>query len=179
MKITITEALAEVKTIGKRIEKKKEFIAAYVLRQEMVKDPLEKDGGSNKALNAALQSIGDLQERLIRIRAAIQRSNLATTLTVGDKARSITDWLTWRKEVAPGEQKMLMQIRTSIEQNRQQMRTKGISVGAVSVETKPTDVIVNLDEGQLARSAEALEETLGTLDGKLSLMNATTTVDID
>lgn len=179
MKITITEALAEVKTIGKRIEKKKEFIAAYVLRQEMVRDPLEKHGGSAKALAAELQGIGDLHERLIRIRAAVQHSNLATSLTIGKTTRVVADWLTWRKEVAPGLQKFIMQLRADIEKNRQQLRTKGVTVGAVSAEMKPTDVIVNIDEGNLASSAEALEETLGTLDGKLSLLNATTTVEID
>lgn len=46
MALTITEALAEIKTVGKRVEKKREFIKAFLARQDGVKDPLEKDGGS-------------------------------------------------------------------------------------------------------------------------------------
>lgn len=178
MTTTITEALAEVKTIGKRIQKKKEFIGQYVLRQEMVKDPLEKDGGSTKAIKEALQSIGDLEQRLINIRSAIQRSNLATSVAISGVTRSVTDWLTWRKEVAPIRQSMLAELRGSIQKMREQARMKGITVGAVASEMKPTDVVVSIDEGGLAKSAEDLEEMLGTLDGKLSLLNATTTVEI-
>ncbi len=45
-KLTITEALAEIPTIEKRIEKKREFILNYLYRQSSVRDPHEKDGGS-------------------------------------------------------------------------------------------------------------------------------------
>lgn len=176
--ITITEALAEIKTIGKRIEKKTDFVSAYLLRQEMVKDPLEKDGGSTVAIARELQSVGDLQQRLIAIRAGVQASNLRTRLRIGEVERTITDWLTWRKEVAPVEERLLTQLRQTIEQNRQQWRAKGINVGAQGSDLKPQDVVVNVDEGELARRAEDLEATLGTLDGKLSLLNATTLITI-
>ena len=46
MSITITEALAEIKTISKRLEKKRESIFNFVGRQDGIRDPLEKDGGS-------------------------------------------------------------------------------------------------------------------------------------
>ena len=179
MKITITEALAEVKTIGKRIDKKKEFISQYVFRQEQVKDPLEKDGGSVTVLKRELQAIGDLQERLMRIRAGVIASNLATPISIDGRTRTVTDWLTWRKDIAPGATAMIAQLRQGIESTRQQMRAKGVTLGSASVDLKPTDIIVNVDEMSLAREAERLEETLGTLDGKLSLLNATTTIDIE
>ena len=44
--ITVTEALAEIKTTQKRIEKKREHILNFAWRQERMKDPLERDGGS-------------------------------------------------------------------------------------------------------------------------------------
>ena len=53
-------------------------------------------------------------------------------------------------------------------------RSLDLGSGEVGVSTRT----VNLDEGALARTAEALEETLGTLDGKLSLLNATTYIDL-
>lgn len=179
-RITITEALAEVKTIGKRLETKRDFIGQFLFRQQMVKDPLEKDGGSEKAVAAAFQSIADLQQRVIKIRAAIQRANLENTLTIEGKGQSVANWLTWRKEVAPFQQKTLTLLRQSIDKNRQQMLTKGITVGSLKIEQdlRPTDFVVNLDEGDLARRIEALETILGTLDGKLSLFNATATIEL-
>ena len=46
MPITITEALAEIPTIEKRITKKQEFITNYLFRVSSTRDPHEKDGGS-------------------------------------------------------------------------------------------------------------------------------------
>lgn len=55
MAITITEALAEIKTIGKRIDSKKQFVTSHLARQDGVKDPLEKDGGSAELLKRERQ----------------------------------------------------------------------------------------------------------------------------
>ena len=114
--ITITEALAELKTIDKRIAKKREFVLGYLLRQEMFKDPLEKDGGSVSAIKREMQSIHDLEERKIVIRRAVQRANEQNTVTVARQTRSIADWLVWRREVAPIHQQFLANLRAKIEQ---------------------------------------------------------------
>jgi hypothetical protein len=176
--ITITEALAELKTIDKRIEKKREFVLGYLLRQEMFKDPLEKDGGSVSAIKREMQSIHDLEERKITIRRAIQRANEQNAVTVARQTRSIADWLVWRREVAPIQQTFLANIRTRIEQARQEAARKGAGLSASAEAAKPNDVIVNVNEQDLAREIEGLEEVLGTLDGQLSLRNATLTIDV-
>src|SRR4051794_20067573 len=123
--ITITEALAELKTIDKRIEKKREFILGYLLRQGMFKDPLEKDGGSVAAIKRELQAVRDLEERRITIRRAIQQANERVTVTVGKQTRSIADWLVWRREVAPKQSAFLSGLRSRIEQARQEAARKG------------------------------------------------------
>lgn len=171
--ITITEALAELRTIDRRIQKKREFVTTYLLRQEMFKDPLEKDGGSVSAIRRELQSIHDLEERKILIRRAIQHANESTTVTVGKQTRSIADWLVWKRDVAPSLQTFLTQVRGKIEQARQEAARKGAGLSTSAESAKPNDVIVNVNEQELARDIEALEETLGALDGQLSLKNAT------
>jgi hypothetical protein len=176
--ITITEALAELKTIDKRIQKKREFVLAYLLRQEMFKDPLEKDGGSVSAIKREMQSIGDLEERKIAIRRAVQRANEANTVAVAGQTRTIADWLVWRREVAPVQQSFLASIRTKIEQARQEAARKGAGLSASAEAAKPNDVIVNVNEQELARQIEGLEEVLGNLDGQLSLRNATLMIDV-
>lgn len=52
--MTITEALAEITTIGKRIAKKQEFIINHLGRISMVRDPLEKDGGATAVVSKSL-----------------------------------------------------------------------------------------------------------------------------
>ena len=90
-KINITEALAEIPTIEKRIEKKTGFILNYLYRQSSVRDSHEKDGGSNVLIARERQGIADLQKRLITIRSCIQKANSENTITIGDQTRTIVD----------------------------------------------------------------------------------------
>jgi len=93
-KTTITEALAEIPTITKRIQKKQEFILNYLYRSSSVRDPHEKDGGAQLLISREIQAINDLQYRIVSIRAAIQEANRNNTITIGNTTKTIADWLT-------------------------------------------------------------------------------------
>jgi len=176
---TITEALAEIKTIDKRLIKKRKFVLDYLVRQEQLKDPLEKEGGSQVVIDRERQAIADLEERKVQIRLAIQEANKQTELAVGKQKRSIADWLVWRREVVPTSQKFLAQMSASIRSVREDARRKGLAVVTTGdIAAKPTDVIINVNEFVLSGEIEQLEEILGNLDGQLSLKNATTYVEL-
>ena len=172
---TITEALAELRVLAKRLEAKRGFVGQYLMRPELLKDPLEKDGGSITALAREIQAIGDLEEQVIRIRRAIQIANQATTVGVNGKTRPIADWLVWRRDVSPAARQFLQGLSGVIARTRQEAMKKGGHVTDPSA-AGPGDVVVNLNEQALASQIEELEATLETLDGQLSLKNATTTV---
>ena len=178
MEQTITEALAELKTISKRIEKKRSFVTSYLLRPDAQKDPLIKEGGSPELVKRERQAIKDLEKRHIAIRMAIQRSNLETVITVEGISKSVAEWLTWRKEVAPDVQRDLNNLKLTIERARQAVQKLGGSVVVPGADSKPQDIVVNVEERELASDMELMESILGTLDGQLSLRNATTTIDI-
>lgn len=178
MSITITEALAEIKTIGKRIEKKREHILNYLVRQDAIKDQLEKDGGSPAVVARERQAIHDLGLRIVALRRGIQRANEKTDVTINGTTKTVADWLTWRRDVAPMERELLTRIRASILGARNDAKSKGLAVvPAGSEATQPLDLIINVDEADLAKQIETMEETLGTLDGQLSLKNATVTIE--
>jgi hypothetical protein len=179
MKITITEALAELRTIERRVPKKQQFCLGFLWRQDALRDPHEKSGGSATLIKRERQGITDLLERLISIRRAIAKANAETKLTVAGKTRTIADWLVWRREVAPVQSRLLNQMSGKLDGMRQDAVRKQIKIvekgqQAGSLE----DVVVNINEAELAEEIEHLEEVLGTLDGALSLANATTIVDI-
>lgn len=176
--MTITEGLAELKTLGKRIEKKRQFVLNNLLRQECIKDPLEKDGGSVKAIEGERQSISDLETRAIAIRQAIADANEATSVTIGKTTRSIAEWLIWRREVAPGQQQFLANIQGHVQKVRRDAQQKGLTVGAQGEVTRPEDIVVHVNETKLHNEIEEIEETLGVLDGQLSLKNATVTITV-
>jgi hypothetical protein len=178
-KFTITEALAELKTIGKRLPAKQMHILANLARQEGLKDPLATEGGSAVVIVQTRQSIADLQQRHVNLRLAIQEINRSTEITIDGETHSIAWWLTWRKEILPGRKQFLNQLRQQLSAMRQQAQQKGMQV--VTVNQTPqalTDIVVNIDEALLAKEIEHLEAIEGELDGQLSLKNATTMIEM-
>ncbi len=182
--ITITEALREIKTINGRLEKKRAGLMPYVARDSRVRDPFESSGGSIKFIKEERQSLNDLENRIVSIRTAIQRSNLNSPMTVNNKTRSVAEWLTWRREVATGSAAHLNAMVNGIRQVRTQAQQKGGKVTAVaSAEINynadaPPEIVVSADERALMVELDEMQQILGVLDGKLSLFNATTTIDV-
>lgn len=176
---TVTEALAELRTIGKRLEKKRGFVRGYLWRQEMRRDPFEKEGGAWEVLARERQAIGDLEERVVVLRRAITEANLSTELDVLGEVRSVYDWLTWRREVSEGRRGFLGGLQSELSGMRSEAARRGVRVTARGDEPADhQDIVVNVSEKELAESAERLEEILGVLDGKLSLVNALTVVEV-
>lgn len=173
MGVTITEALAEIKTINKRLDKKRAFVLSHATRDDKLRDPLEKDGGSSSVLDQERQSIKDLETRVVRLRNAINVSNQSTTLTVAGDTRPVAEWLTWRREVMPAYRKFLVSLNSTIQSERH-----SASYGRRG-EDDQSNMVVNVDERALGEEAEKLEEILGSLDGQLSLLNATTAVEVE
>lgn len=176
-KTTITEALAELPTIAKRIKKKQDFVLGYLYRQGAVRDPHEKDGGSPALIAQELQAISDLSERVVAIRRAIAKANAETTITIGSTTKSIADWLTWRREIAPQRQQFYNEIFSKLSMMRNQALQKGLAVMEKD-QGYSLDFVININEKGLGDESEAIIETLGVLDGQLSLKNATTLIDI-
>ncbi len=80
---------------------------------------------------------------------------------------------------APPPVGFVMKLRATIQSLRTQAQQKGFGmVLAGQSASAPTDYLVNLDEAALAKEAETLETILGTLDGQLSLKNATVMIDV-
>jgi hypothetical protein len=175
--MTITEALAEIKLIDAKVEKQRLSIRTFLTRPEALKDPLAKDGGSEKYIAETFQSIKDLEERKVRLRRAIAQANEETTVTVGKTTKSIADWLVWRREVAPTRQVFLTQVRQTIDAARREAasRLTQVTVNG-SVTNVPQEIVVNLSEVLLAEETEQVSDILATLDGQLSLKNATVSI---
>lgn len=179
-KMTITEALAEIKTINARVLKKIENLNNYILRDSRVVDPLHASGGSGAYVKAEMQSIRDLGERIIRLRALIQLANHGNKLTLSGETRSVADWLTWRREISAGQKAHIDNIIRNIQSNRKTFqksqhdnlsnRPPGVGDG---------ELVVNVDEKWVLGESDRLEKLLGDLDGQLSLFNAKTEVALE
>lgn len=176
--MTITEALAEIKTVIKRIDSKREFVKQYLVRIDNIKDPLEKDGGSEKVIAEAMQSIADLEQRLVDLRLAIQTANETNTIKIGEAERSIADWLVWRREVMPSKKRFYASLNNTLRTAREQVKACRPGSLQGGVQEKPLEVVANISDKELATVIEVLEQIDGNLDGQLSLKNATIQVEV-
>lgn len=187
MSMTITEALAEIKTIGKRLESKRNSILKYIARDARLKDPLENEGGTVEFIKKERQAINDLEMRIVNIRTAIQRSNLDTVTVIEGVSQNVAEWLTFRREVAEGRKRFLSGLSDGIQATRDKVQREGgrvVTAGAANataiVESGKAafELLVSIEEKALIEEREQLEKILGDLDGRLSLLNATTTIDV-
>lgn len=175
--MTITEALAETKTIKARLAKKQEFIVANSLRHGLVVDALAKEGGAEKRLREESQAFDDLLRRLVKIRTEIQSANIRNSLTVEGETKTVAEWLNWRKECAPLERAFLDQIQRTIRDTKTKMIAQAPRDGDGKIDERVVP-IVHVSEDALAKRAELVEKILGDLDGRLSLFNATTPIEV-
>jgi len=173
---TITEALAELKTIDSKIETTKSFVLQYAVRQGSAVDPLLDDGGSDKIIPQKIQSLTDLLVRKVEIRTAINKKNLETQVTVGNKTKSVAEWIIWRREAKPQQLKVFQELQKTILNIRQQCQQKGLIVKEGEQPSKNNEVSCFISESLVNKEIESLNEIENTLDGKLSMINATTTV---
>ena len=177
MGLTITEALAEIKTIAARVEKKRRTICEYSARSSMLKDPLEDSGGSKQFVAKERQAIADLEQRMVKIRVLIQKANLENELTLHGETAPVAEWLTYRREVASGQKAFLQQLQAGLRQVRDQFK-RGPSGSTQGPPQSMGELVVNIDEAAIMREEERVTHVLGDLDGKLSLFNARTEIDI-
>ena len=177
--ITITEALAETKTLAARIEKRHDAVLRYLVRDARLRDPLEADGGTFEFVKRERQAIGDLEERLVAIRGAIQKANIEISLTINSTTRTVSGWLNWRREVSELQKRRMAQMVALITQARQKAAQSGVQLVQGDAHAQPPGgLIVALNEKDLSEAIENLESILGELDGKLSLLNATTLIEV-
>lgn len=176
--LTITESLAELKLIKAKVDKKETFIVNYLARQDAIKDPLEKQGGSVNAIKSERQAINDLLNRFILIRTKIAEANAKTSLCINGDTKSVAEWIVWRRDVAPIITGIQEHMANCIVNIRSRATREGSRLVKDGEAEKPSDIIVNVDEVELSEWQEKTMDTLGVLDGKLSLHNATVTIEV-
>lgn len=176
--MTITEALAELKLIANKVAKKREWVSSNVIKYKQAPDAYEKDGGIKEKMKQELQSIKDLQEKLVKTRSAIMRANLDNIVDIMGESKSIYEWLVWRKDVARDQAQMhgsiYSVVKREIEKAAETPRVLKSEEGVnVLVEIEP-----NLDYQAHNERSILVQEILDKLDGVLSLKNATITVNV-
>lgn len=177
-KLTITEALAETKLIQRKLNKSRESVAGSLCYYEHTKDPREASGGSKSFIKNELQSIYDNELRLERIRRAISDANNKTTINIAGKEKTISEWLTWKKEIAHDRKQFFQGLAQNIK-NTVNESVRSPKVFKENPDSEPTiaRIVVCAEVAEIEAEQMKQIEIEEKLDGQLSLKNATTTVE--
>lgn len=179
VKTTITEALAELKTLDKRIESTRDFVLRYGIRQGSTIDPLQDEGGSDVEIPRRMQSLTDLLQRKVDIRTAINSVNASTVLDIAGEKRTVAEWIIWRREAFKQELDAYQRLQQHILAARKDCNSKNLALRDDGQQpVKVNEVSCFIKEGQIQKNIERLTAIESTLDGQLSRVNATTTVEI-
>lgn len=178
--MTITEGLAKIKTLNARIEKKRKFIREHLLHLSREVDPFEKEsGGTPGLLRRELQSVRDMEEYIVTIRDAVRVTNERTPVTVGSTSDTIASMLCFRREIAPTRRKFLESLIQDINSARDEARNRGMTlVTEEAPKERERSIQLMLDEKKIHEELEQVISIMGDLDGALSLLNATTMIEI-
>lgn len=166
-RMTITEALAQIKLIQSKRTSLQKFILQYIVRDSRLKDPLDT---TQQKIAESLQAISDLNKRLIKIRSAIHNANTTNIVEICGIKMPISEWLVWKREVAPFDESLYEQISHKIVQSR-------TNVPRSQLTQEHVDVEVGVDEEQLQELKLFRDEVFEKLDGQLSLKNATINIE--
>lgn len=180
MLLSISEALAEIKLIEKKISKKRENIACHCIKMDHMPDPFEKErGGSQGFLKSEMQSCEDLLERHIKIRNLISKANLENEVTVEGVTKNITSWLIFKREILSAQLSHLQSLKSTIERKladaaaRPQLYKKADETEAYLIK-----VSSNIDLNSLQKKIEDIITIQERLDGVLSMKNAQIQIDL-
>jgi len=203
MKLTITEAIAKIKVLEKRIKKEKTRLEVGKIVKAIDVDSQE-NRNYLKELEAQFQSINDLTNNYMKIKAKIAESNASTKIKIGDLEMTIVEALE-RKNKLDDEisfwERLLSdynELANRVEYNNEQvmetinkmLETKfsGESKTSAKDAIELKEQLYNADKYTLLTSdkvvkgiknkVEELTEFAEQIDTKLSIVNATTYIEI-
>jgi len=176
----ITEAMAEVKLANRKIQTSFEFVMRNLRREDWRKDPFEKDGTTQEAqVKAALQSIQDNELRVVALKHAINKVNMALQLEVGGMSMSVAEWLLWRRDILPVKKNNLTMLVNAVANiGREQPQARRTFAGQVQTNETIPNWVVNISDKWLLEQIQSLDAIEQQLDGQLSMLNANTEIEV-
>lgn len=180
-KMTITEALAEIKLINSKLDKKRARVLENLIRYEHETDPFAHEGGSSVYCNAEVQSIEALEENIAKIRSAIMSANLSNSAEVMGKTRTLYEWLVWKRDLVEKQKYFYLNVYTKSKERIEYLHKNPHTVGKPEAGVTPelAKIKPSLQHADFSKKHEEVCDVLSKLDGVLSLKNATIVIDVN
>lgn len=167
----IIEALKKLTLIEKRIAKNTQLIyqyAAFVSIDNPVFDTVEKQQAE---VNSLIQANIDLETEYLRLKTAIDRTNLSTMVTIGTRTHSITQLITLRRKAGDFRKNTFTALNNvqAVQRLQQINRTPNPADAQ-----NPPKVVMMYKEEEKNKSIREWDDFVSSIDGKLEVINAET-----
>lgn len=173
--ITITEALAEINLIKKKIEDGETGIKVMLVRASHVPDFYQDHGGAAVMIQRTQQALKDMRTRLLSLRSGISRANIENQITINGESKSIFDWLTWKRELYQPLERALKDHIQTLKASADKEASRPEVWKDQEGRTQLVSYIRNADLKTIEDEYNRIVDVYGKLDGQLSLKNATIT----
>lgn len=177
-KITITEALSEINLIKKKVDKKRQTILGLLVKAKNLPDPMQSQNGSKEFIKSEVQSMEDLNTRLIRLKGSIAKANIDNKIKVNGYEKNIHDWLIWKRDISKFEIGFTGEVYKTVKSHFDSLQKQPQVYKTEDGTTKLVEYESMVEQGDFLKKAEDLQEVFDKLDGQLSLKNATIVIEI-
>jgi len=165
----IIEALKNLKTIQKRMEKNCQDISQYCAYVSTETPAFETEDKQREHVKSLVQANLDLEKEYLRLKKAIELTNLNVTVTIGTRTLTITELMSIRRVMEKFHKATYQALNAnSALQRLNEIYRKGVD-GA-----NPARVIALFKEEDKVNSLRDWEEFTSQIDGKLEVVNAET-----
>lgn len=167
----LIEALKNLKTIEKRVEKNCAQITEYCAYVSVETPHFETQEKQTQEVASLIQANRDLTTEYLRLKSAIEVTNLNTSVTIGERTHSVSELVTIRRVCGKFVANTLNALTPRIATTRLQQafnRPGGINI------TEPPKVIAAYREEDKNKALREWEEFTSSIDGRLEVVNAET-----
>ena len=165
----IIEALKNLKTIEKRIESNCQKITQYCSYISCETPVFETEERQRQEVQSLIQANGDLQKEYLRLKIAIERSNIETNVFILGKNYKISELIAIRRGLGACMRKTYESLNPRLSMDKlSAVYRSGMDA------TNPPRVIHLYKESEKNERLKEIEELLSSIDAALEITNATT-----
>ncbi len=191
-KMTIARGLTRLKTIKAQLNSIASQIGQSGAINNKVRHPLgetkvaieKNQNQAIEAVNSLYQQFNDLTAEFLRIKLAIDKANLFTTINIGGKQMTIQEALIYRRDVHQYVQSLnnqygraVMTAQQAVDQYNRGLNTE--SMDEATIRAVMADVLYLVPRERINEVNKFLVEFMTELDGTLNEVNAITEIVVE
>jgi len=164
----IIEGLKELRLLEKKIQQNQGRITAYASAVSTEKLPYEDEDRQSAKVQSLIQSTMDMVERYLRLKAALDRTNLQVVVTIEGQTRTIHEWIWLRRKLGME----VVQTYNALNDSAGSARLRE----APTIEGERPQVLRFYTEEDKLAAIDKWQDIIHGIDPRMEVVNATTDI---